>query len=56
MRAIRFLPLVFIVGIDGFAMFAPYVVLVLTLGYVASRLRSVQPAPLPAPLTVPASS
>jgi hypothetical protein len=48
MRAIRFLPLVFLVGIDGFAMFAPYAVLILMLGYVAGRMRSQsQMIPLP---------
>ena len=39
MRAIRFLPLVFLVGIDGFAMFAPYVVMLFLTGYLISRLR-----------------
>ncbi len=37
MKAIRFLPLVFLVGIDGFAMFAPYALLVMTLAYLAGR-------------------
>jgi hypothetical protein len=45
MRAIRFLPLVFVVGIDGFAMFAPYVLLVLTLAYLVSRFRGLNPVP-----------
>jgi hypothetical protein len=57
MRAIRFLPLVFVVGIDGFAMFAPYVLLVLTLAYLVSRVRSLTPATAAeAPLTAPANS
>lgn len=57
MRAIRFLPLVFVVGIDGFAMFAPYVLLVLTLAYLVSRVRSFTPATAAeAPLTAPANS
>jgi hypothetical protein len=43
-RAIRFLPVVFLVGIDGFAMFAPYVVLLFVTGYVISRLRNDVPA------------
>ena len=42
MRSIRFLPLVFIIGIDGFAMFAPYVTLVLTAAYVISLFRSAE--------------
>ena len=45
MKAIRFLPLVFLVGVDGFAMFAPYALLVMTVAYLASRARS-QPAPI----------
>ena len=51
MRAIRFLPLVFLLGIEGFAMFAPYVVLVLLLGYAAERLRT----PALQPVTVDAN-
>ena len=35
MKAIRFLPLVFLVGIDGFAMFAPYALLVMMIAYAA---------------------
>jgi hypothetical protein len=45
MRAIKFLPLVFVVGIDGFVMFAPYVLLLLTAAYVCRRLRS-EPQPV----------
>ena len=43
MRSLRFLPLVFLIGIDGFAMFAPYVTLVLTAAYVIGLFRSHQP-------------
>ena len=42
MRCIRFLPVVFLVGIDGFAMFAPYVILLFMAAYLVSRLRSQQ--------------
>lgn len=38
MRSIRFLPLVFLVGIDGFVMFAPYVMLLLSVAYVVRRV------------------
>jgi hypothetical protein len=38
-RALRFLPLVFLVGIDGFAMFAPYVLAVLVVAYSLRKLR-----------------
>jgi hypothetical protein len=41
-RCIRFLPVVFLVGIEGFAMFAPYVVLLFLAGYLITRLRSQQ--------------
>ena len=44
-RALRFLPLVFLVGIDGFAMFAPYVLAVLMVAYSLRKLRP-QPAPV----------
>ena len=50
MRAIRFLPLVFLVGVDGFAMFAPYLVLVLSLAYVARRLRPDEGEPIAIPV------
>ena len=45
MRAIRFLPLSFLIGIDGFVMFAPYVMLLLTLAYLHRRLRAAEPQP-----------
>ena len=40
LRSVRFLPLVFLIGIDGFAMFAPYVIGVLTIAYTVRQLRS----------------
>ena len=50
MRALYLLPLTFVVGIEGFAMFAPYVVLVLAAAYGVERLRShPQPQPVPVP-------
>ena len=42
MKAVLFLPLAYIVGIDGFAMFAIYVIAVMTLAYLVSQ-RSRQP-------------
>ena len=55
MRSLRFLPLVFLIGIDGFVMFAPYVVLVLSVAYVTKLARSLTTAaeaePIPAPVT-----
>ena len=53
MRAIRFLPLVFLTGIDGFAMFAPYVTLVLAAAYIISRVR-LHGEPMPNPVTISA--
>ena len=50
MRSLRFLPLVFLVGIDGFVMFAPYVVALLSTAYAVRRLRAaqlVEPIPVP---------
>ena len=40
LRTVRFLPLVFLTGIDGFAMFAPYVIGVLAVAYTIRQLRS----------------
>ena len=51
MRTIRFLPLVFLIGIDGFAMFAPYVTVVLAISYIVARLRSEEVAEEPLPVT-----
>jgi hypothetical protein len=50
-RTLRFLPLVFLVGIDGFAMFAPYLLAVLVIGYGLRKFRST-PQPQPAPVLV----
>jgi hypothetical protein len=38
-KLLAFFPLVFIIGTEGFAMFAPYVVMLLTLAHVARRLK-----------------
>ena len=46
MKALRFLPLVYIVGIDGFVFFAPYILLILTLAWII-RARRTQPQPVP---------
>jgi hypothetical protein len=48
MRAIRFLPLVYIVGVDGFVFFAPYILLLLTLAYAIRIYRTRQLQLLPA--------
>ena len=42
MKAIRFLPLVYIVGVDGFVFFAPYILLLLTLAYAIRIYRARQ--------------
>ena len=41
-KLLAFFPLVFVIGTEGFAMFAPYVVLLLSLAYASRRLK---PAP-----------
>ena len=51
MRALRFLPLVFVLGAEGFTMFAPYVVMLLTVAYV---VRVFRPEPAAAPIANPA--
>lgn len=50
MRTLRYLPLVTLAGIDGFALFLPYLLLVATIAYVVDRLKT-QPD-IPAPATV----
>jgi hypothetical protein len=50
MKAILFLPLAYIVGVDGFAMFAPYALFVMTAAYLLSRPRTL-PQPVPAPIS-----
>ena len=52
MKAIRFLPLVYIVGVDGFVFFAPYLALVLTAGYTIRLLKSRPQAALLRPISV----
>jgi hypothetical protein len=39
MRPIRFLPLTFIAGVHGFALFAPYAAVMLLLGAILKRRR-----------------
>ena len=53
-HAFKFLPLVFLIGIEGFAMFAPYIVAMLTLAYVVRRLKTEDVEPQPEPVTVSA--
>ena len=39
MKSLRFLPIAFLAGIHGFALFAPYVVLVLATAHLVKRRR-----------------
>ena len=39
-KLLAFLPLVFVIGSEGFAMFAPYVVFLLSVAHVTRRLKS----------------
>ena len=47
-KLLAFFPLVFVIGTEGFAMFAPYVMLLLSLAYASRRLK-----PAPAPISIP---
>jgi hypothetical protein len=47
MKALRFLPLVYIVGVHGFVFFAPYIALLLAAGYALRRFRKEQPKAVP---------
>ena len=38
-KLLAFLPLVFVIGTEGFAMFAPYVVFVLAVAHLTRRLK-----------------
>jgi hypothetical protein len=49
-KLLAFFPLVFIIGSEGFAMFAPYVVFILAVAHVTRRLK---PAPAPAAISIP---
>lgn len=51
MRAIRFLPLAFLAGADGMALFVPYLLVVMTAVYVIQGRRARQ-TPLAGELTV----
>ena len=53
-KLLAFLPLVFLIGTEGFAMFAPYVMFLLTLAHVARRLKAAPPD-VAAHAVVPAS-
>ena len=53
-KALLFLPLTFLAGTHGFALFAPYVALVLAVMHLRGRRRVPQPAVEPLPVPVPA--
>jgi hypothetical protein len=42
MQALRFLPLVVVAGVDGFAMFLPYLAVVCAAAFVVGRIKSRQ--------------
>jgi hypothetical protein len=46
MRTLRYLPLVALAGVDGFAMFLPYLGFVLLVAYVVSLVKG-HPQPVP---------
>jgi hypothetical protein len=49
-KLLTFLPLVFVIGTEGFAMFAPYVVFLLSVAHVARRLKPAETTALPIPV------
>jgi hypothetical protein len=51
-KPMAFLPLVFLTGTEGFAMFAPYVMLLLAFAYLVRRIRTPQEQPIPVPATI----
>lgn len=44
MRSIWMLPFTFVAGVHGFALFAPYLLLIATIGLVLKRRRAAAPA------------
>jgi len=51
MRTLRYLPFVALAGVHGFALFLPYLMLIVAAAYVAERVRPEPPA-TPAPVGV----
>ena len=51
-KLLAFFPLVFLIGSEGFAMFAPYVIFVLAVAYVTRRLKPT-PVPVQAAISIP---
>jgi hypothetical protein len=49
-KLLAFLPLVFVIGTEGFAMFAPYVMLLLSVAHLARRLKSAETTVAPVPV------
>jgi hypothetical protein len=49
-KLLAFLPLVFLIGTEGFAMFAPYVMLLLSVAHIARRLKQTTPAAISIPV------
>jgi hypothetical protein len=49
-KLLAFLPLVFVIGTEGFAMFAPYVILLLSVAHIARRLKHSTPATVSLPV------
>ena len=49
-KLLAFLPLVFVIGTEGFAMFAPYVMLLLSVAHIARRLKQTTPAAISIPV------
>ena len=52
MKSLRFLPLTFLAGVHGFAMFAPYAAIFLGIVHLINRRRR-KPIPIPVPARSP---
>jgi hypothetical protein len=53
MKSLRYLPLTFLAGVHGFAMFAPYAAIFLGIVHLINRRRR-KLVPVPVPIRVPA--
>jgi hypothetical protein len=52
MRHVRFLPFTFLSGAHGFALFAPYMIVVMAIFFIRGRRRALVPQPVPIQIPV----
>ena len=55
MQTLRYLPLAALAGVQGFAMFLPYLALICAAAFVSSRFKGAQPQPNHVPRLAPSA-